>query len=166
MSGLLNTEYEVILLTNLISMWEGNKNNESTIDNIVSYLNVALCQDSSGVAEAVAQWYMHILEYLIIPKFGVNIQTIWDLLLNPLSTLFNGEDRISQKGAIHCLFFILRGSKDENRRELFRFLYKFIIKHFIGSAVINEEYFDWISYWIQYGRVNNIARYVVPIIDM
>ena len=174
MSNLYNIEYEIILLSRLMSIYKnefideriGDQNLESTIANMINYFNTALCNNSSDVVEAVAQGYMHLLDYWIKSEYGIEIQTIHYFLLNPLkAVLLKGEDIFSQTGAIHWLYFLLRGSVEQGYNELFKFLYSFIIDLLSQVNVIVEDYFVCISYLIQNGGIERMAKHILPIVE-
>ena len=107
---------------------------------IVDHINTCLCTDLYSVHESVAQWYMHLLEYCIHPKYGIDIPKINELVLDPLrGILIGGEDVIAQHGAAHWIYFLVRGSYESGYTELFKYMYKYFLDIFTHLNLENEE---------------------------
>lgn len=113
---------------------------ESTLRDTVEMYILALHTDSVAVHKAVAQGFMHILEYCIVPKFGISLEKIEELVIAQLNTaISSGDDKVAQLGAIYCMYFLVKGSVEKKYTKLAKYLYERVLKIFIVSPLSTQS---------------------------
>lgn len=96
----------------------------------------------------------------------MQIERINQLLLLPLSDIvLGGGNTVAEAGAVHTIYFLVRGAYEQGNSELFKYMYVFYLEIFTQINLYNEDFINCMAYLIQNGGIKPVVEYVSQLID-